>query len=271
MKKRLIICSLFLILSASLCACSKQICSYCGQEDYCDEYDILGTTRFICDTCLANPESSLSGNVINEYAATPYDFGTASDNESNGSQSNPAVSENASATPVSDNNSDNSATTMENTSDNNSSAGNPSTGTDNAVATSTATKDSVLNALAAKLSSASFQLSPDESDSNVFYLYSGSQNLNIRYVFSTTASGKVKLSIEKLSGASSSDYTCACIYSALAFLNSDDYNGTGYNVYNSTCQYGNYTYGGCRFYFMENTQEEANQGLPLATFDISYQ
>ena len=75
-----------------LTACQEQICSYCGEEKVCQDYDVLGTTRHICEDCIDNPAISTSGNVILDYASEYVDpslYGVGvSENEPESSQEN---------------------------------------------------------------------------------------------------------------------------------------------------------------------------------------
>ena len=55
--------------------CGKVVCSYCGESKFCDEYDINGTTRYICKDCLADPNIGIYGNVVRDYSEL-YENGT---------------------------------------------------------------------------------------------------------------------------------------------------------------------------------------------------
>jgi len=250
---------IFLLISIcfSLCACGKQVCDYCGEEKNCTEYNILGTTRMICDDCLGNPSNATSGNVLREYSQL-YEDGVltypkvASDNE--------VASENTAA-------SETSVVSEDNLSEENISASvNAATAAPTASAMS---MDSFRQSLSETFSIQGFTLLPVDETNHEYVLYEGNTDLGIHFILSSSQNLKPALVVEKYASASSSDYTSVCISCALLFLNSTDYDTLGYSIYNNACQYGNYTYDGVRFLYMENSDSEVADGLPAVTFDIS--
>ena len=56
------------LLTLLLCACGETTCDFCGQQKVCREFDVMGTTRHICNDCLNNTASAVSGNVARQYA-----------------------------------------------------------------------------------------------------------------------------------------------------------------------------------------------------------
>ncbi len=65
---------LLLLMVLPLSGCVRAVCSYCGEEKFCKEFDILGVKRNICSDCLSNPAIGISGNVVRDYS-TAYENG----------------------------------------------------------------------------------------------------------------------------------------------------------------------------------------------------
>lgn len=248
-----------------LTACEKQVCSYCGEEKYCETYKVLDTERSICKECMNNPEVTASNNVINEYQAAPLDdslFGVGSDRHNK----NNNVSENQNTSNISEN------TSAENTDSTNSvsktedTANNQFSNNDTASQTSSYdSREDVVGRLAPLLSSSGLQLSPSPDNKKIYSIVgSDGNNTGITLTFDNNSNNKLSLNIARNSSADNAAYTNTCISAALAFINSTDYNQIGYDIYNNACQYGNYTKYGCRFYYMDNSDNSAE-------FDISYQ
>jgi len=87
----------FLLLCIFLCGilltgCGPQECSFCGQKRFCKEFDLLGTTRYICEDCLHDPSIAVSGNVAREYSAL-YEDGTLEYPENSPLREQPLVME----------------------------------------------------------------------------------------------------------------------------------------------------------------------------------
>ena len=269
--------TILIMICFFLCGCEKQICSYCGQEKYCDEYDILGVTRYICDDCLGNPLSSLSGNVISDYESELVDptLYTATAIEAYNaivgiSQNTAAQSQVSSNMPPSDSiaeinedipSSDSSSINVSSLSDN----------TSQAQSSPSQSKDTVISNVAAKLSNHNMYLMPIDEAPDRYALYLNDSYTDIDFDFSASSNEKAKLTISKNGNATDTNFTTACIDASLAFIGNDDYSGTGFDIYNTSNQYGNYTFSGCRFYYTISSDIEIKEGGPLVTYEISFQ
>lgn len=290
----------FMFCSLLLSGCGEQICAYCGDEKHCTEYDILGTTRYICDDCLNNPASNiLSGSVIQEYAAEPIsvsdniplstDYFTAenvpsetisvetappdnlsSEKDSSNELTNPGDSANDTTTD----NSDLSGSQLSSESETSDTANqtNSTSNTGNVNNTSTnyhPDYNSIIAALNNTYVSAGLQLVPENDSNSTFGIYNGGSPTGVRYVFTNATSNAPSLSVQSYAGASSSNYSTACINAILAYLGSDDYNGLGYEIYNSASEYGNYSHQNCHFYFFDYSSTNPGNDSPIMSFEIS--
>ena len=262
--KKSLYAALIILLLTTLTACAKQTCSYCGQSTYCTEYDILGTTRYICDSCLGNVNAGISGNVIDDYASELVDpalyHPSLSDNvpeelpdmvinasdvlepssvsqdllpssipeESNVTENEPAVSE----TPV-----------------------------------STRSIDDIVSAVSASLSASDYYIQPFDDNPDSYSIYHGNDDTHISFTFSND--GHLKLSVNKEEGGEDDDFSVICIHASLAFLGSTDYDNLGYDIYNQTLQYSNYTQDDCHFLFYNSSENELNEGAPISVYEIS--
>ncbi|MGN0345797.1 MAG: hypothetical protein ACI4DU_00760 [Lachnospiraceae bacterium] len=293
---------LVLVSSSVLYGCGEQVCSYCGEEKQCHEYDILGTTRFICEDCLNNPAASIiSGNVIQEYSDLPVsgnlvlvtDYFQSTDvttseetnhSDENLSESNEITGNNntsgdhaAGSDDVSGDNffdSDNgSGDTISSGSDDNTNTnpGESESAPENSNAQESSQPVASYNSVMGKLNetyvSAGLQLVPEDNNNTTFGLYNGGTFLGIKFAFSNTGSTPPTLSVQNYGNANASDYSAACINAILAFYGSDDYDGVGYDTYTRTQEHGNYSANGLHFYY--TNYGSAQDGNPAVTFDIS--
>lgn len=234
--------------------CGKTTCSYCGESKFCEEYNILGTTRNICDDCLGNSQASISSNVTSEYESDLIDktvsTNTASD-FTDIANNDMAVSNN---TPVTDIYSSDvhDIAPMD-------------------VASSTPTtassKDEIVSAAAASLSTYNYYIQPG-SDDNTYNLFYESNDANITLVFSNNGN---TLTISMYEGAVEDDFSNACINCTLAFLGSTDYENKGYNVFNNAKAHGNFNEDNCRFLYMEGAVSANDTSGVKATYEISRQ
>lgn len=268
-----------------LTGCEKQVCDYCGEEKYCEEYDILGTTRYICDDCLNTPSAGVSGNVIAQYAAEALptqepsessndtaDTESASDTTDSSSSSESVQTSDASQTsatatsssdtgtsniPESTTNSNTSATSNDETTTNAPAAAAPASSTNIYL-----TRDEALNTISASIADSGLTIVADDNASATYKIMSGGNSTGISIKFSNGNNGTLAASVTKSASSSDTDYATCCINTALAFLGSTDVSGTGYTLYNTALEHGNYTKDSCRFYYMEDGNS--------ASFDISF-
>ena len=260
---------LLLVLSASLYGCGEQVCSYCGEEKQCHEYDILGTTRYICDECLNNPAASIiSGNVIQEYSDLPVsgNLVLVTDYFQTTDVSNNAVTDDNINSNI--DSSDNNNASGDNASGNEAANGDNTSGSeDQDPSQPVASYNSVMGKLNEIYVSSGLQLVPDDNSNTTFGLYNGGTYLGIKFAFSNTGSTPPSLSVQNFGNASASDYSAACINAILAFYGSDDYDGVGYDTYTRAQEHGNYSTNGLHFYY--TNYGTAQDGNPAVTFDIS--
>ncbi len=264
-KSKITLISFFFFISILLTACQKQICSYCGRECFCTEYDVLGTTRYICDECLSNPRAAISGNVINDYESDLIDPAVYQANaienyndhfdSSEDDSSAPDISPIASVPLVT-------SVPAENQSE---------LRNDSSVLSADSELSSLISNISSQLATHSMSLVKSEESDLLYSLYLNDNYINIDFEFSQSSSGKPQLSISKYSEASDNDFTAACIDSSIAFIGSGDYSGDGYTIFNNSVSLGNYSYNGCRFYYTESSDIEIAEGTAPIKYDISYQ
>lgn len=265
MRNKLLLLTIVLLQCILMAGCEKQICSYCGEEKECDEYDILGTKRYICSDCLGSTAMSLSGNVIVEYESdlidpaqylpstsvsdndtfVAGDLGQVSDNSSEGITAEDILSMDIPS---------NTNEEKEQSSPSSSSKG----------------KDEIVGNAAALLSSYNYYIQPDTDNPDAYHIYYGSDDAKIIVEFIESSTGVASATIRLLEGAKEEDFTNVCINMNLAFLGSADYEQDGKGVYNSAQSYGNYSNGGCKFYYMDGLEAADNDGA-TATYEIKYE
>lgn len=256
----------FLFSILILSGCGKVACSYCGEEKFCEEYNILDTTRYICQDCANDPNVTLSSNVVSEYQAAPLDdsfFGigsdrnkkeTSDDNEANADSS----AEESSTSDYYDSSENNENNTLESIPETQTSANSNSVG-----------KDEILSRLAPLMSSTNLLLAPGANANEYSVSQSTGDNTDVTIQFNTDSNGKCSLVITKQGKNNIAPFTNSCINASLAFIDSTDYSQTGYEIYNNTCQHDTYTKYGCIFTYKDN--ENASGSDAFATYTISFQ
>ena len=272
------------VLSLSGCG-EKQICDYCLEEKHCEEYNILGTIRYICDECLNNPARCISGNVLLSYESELVDPSlyivsintveeapvvsgnstefvpissdvaenfSVSDNAPESIPSQPEVTESVpEAAPA-----DTQSTTL----------------TSNAnVNINSQGKDAVIGNIQDQLSSQGYYLKANDDNDTPFTLYNGNTATSITFDFTGSNNTTTKLTASMAAGGSDVDFLNTCICSALGFLGSSDYYGEGADIYNNIVDHGNYSYNGCKFYYIESSDNEISEGGPVVRFQASFQ
>ena len=265
---------LLLIFTLAYCivltGCEKQICSYCGEEKECDEYDILGTKRYICGDCLGDMNMSLSGNVIIDYESSLVDpalylpGGSVSEDEAFVAGNLGSVSDNSQITSEDILSIPDMAETT--SSDNLRSE----SAVDSGSSDSRLDKDAIVGAVASMLSGYNYYIQPDEDNKDVYHIYFGSEDAKVVASFSTTSSGNTSVIVSMLEGALDDDFSNVCINMNLAFLGSTEYEQDGFNIYNNAKNYGNYSSGGCKFYYLDGLVPADNDGV-VATYEIKYE
>ena len=249
----------FLVILLSLTGCEgKQVCSYCGEEKYCKEYTIIDKTRFICDDCLNSELNPTSANVIFDYTSELLDpsvYGIISED---------SVSEEFQDTPESEEESDNSPTLEEimNT---------PHIAEENidSESSDTTTDNSIINKVSDKLISLGYTLEANENNENSFCLYKDNSNIQIVFDFTNITTSKPGLTISLNNSDNENDFVRVSIASSLAFLDSNDYEGLGYSIYNNASQYGNYSYNNHGFYYLPGSPDSQSDSQAILTFQIT--
>lgn len=271
---RLMIAISVSLLTLLLCACGKTTCDFCGQQKVCKEFDVMGTTRHICNDCLNNTASAVSGNVARQYAELfengtleyPADSPLAdhSEDEQTEGEETPETPEPVEVyTPVDDSSDDQNTDETDVAPDE---SAEPTE--DTAVDTSGLTNEALISDLNRKLQADSMILYADANDVNIYHLYENGADTGIVFTVSPGTSGD-KLSICQYSPDSSQAYVKAVIRSILTYIDSNDYDGLGHDIYNGTIQNGSYSQSGINFYSSIGTADEIERGLPSSTFEIA--
>ncbi len=266
------------LLTIFLCACGETTCDFCGQQKVCKEFDILGTTRHICNDCLSNTASAVSGNVARQYAelfengTLEYPADSPLADHSEDEQTDGEGEENAETPePIEVN------TPAEDSSDNDKPGDqpeeaeqpddNPEPTEDTPVDTSGLSNEALIADLNRKLQADSMILYADANDVNIYHLYENGGDTGIVFTVSPGTSGD-KIAICQYSPDSSQAYVKAVIRSILTYVDSNDYDGLGHDIYNGTIQNGSYSQSGINFYSSIGSEEDIEKGLPSSTFEI---
>ncbi len=298
---KLLIPFLFLLLTTG---CGKVVCSYCGESRFCEEYDINGTTRYICKDCLRDPNIGIYGNVVRDYSEL-YENGTLEYPENSpmlaqysretgvvypeGEEPEEEVSTEAeinrilseetphveapvyippSPTPA------DTAITEEDLvpvteSDYTVNTLQP---TEAAQPTPTGTSSAALSgealvsALNNSLANSGYSLQSSGKDGEYIVAKEGN-DLKVRLKISPSAAGDAT-AVEMLPEGSPSDYVKTVIRSILSYIGSDDYDGLGHDIYNNTIQQGSYSSSGINFTSKVHTPDEIERGAAASSFTI---
>ena len=274
---RIIMAALVSLLVFLLCACGETTCDFCGQQKVCKEFDIMGTTRHICNDCLNNTASAVSGNVARQYAelfengTLEYPENSPLADHSDEQQEEEAKDNTDETVPVEisspDEDTSDNAEQSELPEDSSQPDDNAEPTEDTPVDTSGLSNEALISDLNRKLQADSMILYADANDVNIYHLYENGGDTGIVFTVSPGTSGD-KISICQYSPDSSQSYVKAVIRSILTYIDSNDYEGLGHDIYNGTIQNGSYSQSGINFYSAIGTAEDIEKGLPSSTFEI---
>lgn len=292
---------LILVLSSSilLYGCGEQVCSYCGEEKKCKEYDILGTERFICADCMNNPNASSSGNVIWDYTSdlidpsiyvpsinqtNEEDLENTDENEEEDlaaaiekimaedipeaiTESLPAALPDDMQLPeITDVHQLGSVAD----SDNNISADNNDDTSANIQPSAKPTSTSLFDKLQTSLSADGYTLDMDTELKDTYRLYKNDNYEKVLFDFQVDDNGKKKLVISLEADGQQSAHTKACMNAILAAIDNPTATDIASDIYNNAYQYGNYNYGNNSFYYILSSQKEIENGYAPIRFEILY-
>ncbi|MCR5249512.1 MAG: hypothetical protein K6E50_02765 [Lachnospiraceae bacterium] len=269
---------LFLVLP--LCGCSFKVCDFCGRKRVCGEYDVLGVTRYICDDCLNDPRIAVSGNMVRTYSemyengTLEYPEGSPMRADAGEQKEEPSVTGEAALPtltedvhieiPVDQSAADNGGTNTLPPTPTPVPAQQPDSNTGAQGLSGTA----LIDKLNASLAADNMQLAASGNEGE-YKVVSGDTDLGIRMKVSKGSnSEKDVLVVEQGRNASSSDYVKAAIRSILCYMNSDDYEGLGHDIYNQTIQNGDFRYEGLLFRSVVHTADEIEKGSPVSDYSI---
>ena len=290
----LLISVLFLFLTAG---CGKVVCSYCGESRFCEEYDINGTTRYICKDCLMDPNIGIYGNVVRDYSEL-YENGTLEYPEGSPMRAQysretgaiyptgeePEEEDNTEAEinrilseetphvevpvyiPPKTSVTDESPASDADVSSADGTETYVNTPTPIPAAPSALSGEALVSALNTSLANNGYSLQPSGKDGEYALTGNGS-DLKIRVKITPSASGD-SACVEMLPEGSPSDYVKAVIRSILTYTGSDDYDGLGHDIYNSTIQQGSYSASGVTFSSKVHTPDEIEKGAAASSFTI---
>ncbi len=145
---------------------------------------------------------------------------------------------------------------------------NPSSGNEPAGSDSMVAED-LIRDLNRRFQADGYRVAQDNNDESAYRILSGDSDLHIRLTPKSVGSdGKYELTVSQLDGASSSDYVKCVIRSVLSYVNSEDYDGLGHDIYNNTIQNGSYSSNGVSFSYTAHTADEIERGSTNADFVI---
>ena len=281
-----LLCTLFCLL---LSACGQQECDFCGQNKFCKEFDVMGTTRYICRDCLNDPSLAVSGNVARSYAEL-YENGTLEypvesplrpveepeeeveddgiprpDLEMimNGYDAEADIRQRLLAEQAEKMQEAGLSELPSDTVPEPDYISEPKERTE----LTELTMEEIISAINTSLQSDSLFLVPTDGTGSEYILYTGNTDLGIHLKPSADPSSR-RLVIEQYEGASSSDYVKAIIRSILPYINSSDYDGLGHEIYNNTIRIGSYSYLNVNFSTLSHSADEIEKGRPASEFII---
>ena len=222
-----ILCTFF------LAACGETRCDFCGEEKQCKVFEINGVMRNICNDCLNNTASAVSGNVARGYAKL-YEDGVLeypSDSPLKPVSDNPVSTEATEkpsapdiiipSVPDGDTDISDAASVIdgeEPSFDKNETA-------DISGSDTSASSDDRVDNINRGLLPEGFSLAEDGSGSGRYNMMSGDTDTGIDFTFVDD-----KLKIEEYDENYAQQYVKAVIRTILAYTNSNDYDGYGHDV-----------------------------------------
>lgn len=301
---QLLISVLFLLLTTG---CGKVVCSYCGESRFCEEYDINGTTRYICKDCLMDPNIGIYGNVVRDYSEL-YENGTLEYPENSpmlaqysretgvvypeGEEPEEEISTEAEInrilseetphveapvytppSPTAGDTAEEDQTVQPVRADDPAAVYQPTSIVQPTPTTAPAASVNTGLSGEALLSSLNASLansgySLQSSGKDGEYMVSRDGNdLKVRLKISPSAAGDAT-AVEMLPEGSPSDYVKTVIRSILSYTGSDDYDGLGHDIYNNTIQQGSYSSSGITFTSKVHTPDEIEKGAAASSFTI---
>ena len=290
----LLISVLFLVLTTG---CGKVVCSYCGETKFCDEYDINGTTRYICKDCLNDPNIGIYGNVVRDYSEL-YENGTleypegspmraqysretgvvyptgedAEEEDNTEAEINRILSEETPHVevpvyiPPSPSPADGGNTDREPPADTTDTNDQTVTAPTAAAGRAALSGEALLSALGDSVAKSGYSLNTSGTDGEYIISKDGN-DMNIRLKIIPSAAGDTAC-VEMLPEGSPSDYVKSVIRSILTYVGSDDYDGLGHDIYNNTIQQGSYSTAGISFSSKVHTPDEIERGAAASSFTI---
>ena len=273
------LCILFCLL---LSACGQQECDFCGQKKFCREFDVMGTTRNICRDCLNDPSLAVSGNVARSYAEL-YENGTLEYPLESPLRPTEEPEEEVEDDGIPrpdleiimngyDAEADIRQRLLAEQAEKMQESGLSEVSSDeipepeDVSEPKELTMEEIISAINTSLQSDNLFLVPTDGTGAEYILYTGNTDLGVH--LKPSADSSRRLVIEQYEGASSSDYVKAIIRSILPYINSNDYDGLGHEVYNNTIRLGSYTYLNVRFSTLTHTADEIEKGRPASEFII---
>lgn len=263
---------LFFLCALTLSACGPTPCDFCGKTRFCKEFDIVGVTRHICNNCLNDPRVAVSGNMVRFYsemyengsleypADSPLnpDYGKPTEEPSGTPTVLPSYSDISVVLPEGNNNALTPASATP-------APGAPSSA---APAGGSLSGEELVSSLNRSLSADNMSLTPVAGKPGEYTLMSGNADTGIRFKTTAGTADRDKLVIEQGENASSSDYVKSAIRSILTYMNSDDYDGLGHDIYNGAIQSGSFIYNGTTFVSTVHTADEIEKGSAISDFSI---
>lgn len=260
-----ILCTFF------LAACGETRCDFCGEEKQCKVFEINGVMRNICNDCLNNTASAVSGDVARGYAKL-YEDGVLeypSDSPLKPVSDDP-ISTEATEKPSAPDiiipsvpNGDTDISDAASVIDGEEPSFDMNGASDPSGAENPSSSDERIDTINRGLLPEGFSLAEDGSGSGRYNMMAGDTDTGIDFTFVDD-----KLKIEEYDENFAQQYVKAVIRTILAYTNSNDYDGYGHDVYNSTLENGNYKSGGVTFFSSVGTSDEIEKGYPLTTFTI---
>lgn len=267
MKHNSLIITLLSVIMLTLTGCAKETCSYCGEEKYCEKYDVLDTTRYICKECMENPDVAISGNVVSEYQAPPLDpeiFGVGSDkrkqqqteSENSDVQNNTQNADQTTDT-INESNTDDAninTITTDNTDTNSDTPADSQQATSPSSQQNNSSDNSIIDRINTVLAISGLTVS--SKNDNYQAVDDVGNYVGIDILLESSSSNTMV--IRNYSKNNPENYQTIVTAAIAAYLNETDPNGLSREVFSNTKQYGNYNQNGCKFYYFDDVNDDTS-------------